>query len=215
MSRPASLSLLLAGVLLPAPGVPAAELQVERVELSVQLDPELHALYATARLFLRNPSHQALDILDFTVPAPLGARFECRSVWVREGELGWRLDPVEDNAATLRVALSSPLKAGKKLVVGISYEVNLEGLRAPGAPASVSAQNAQLSTTDWYPLPVAGSGLAVPARLRLAVRLPKDWRVSAPTEVKKIADGSALASYELEVKQVEPGQLLLSATAPP
>jgi hypothetical protein len=210
----ASLSLLLAGALLAASDAPAATLQVERVELSVQLDPELHALYATARLFLRNPGRQALDVLDFTLPAPLGARFECRSVWERKGELGWRLDPA-DNAATLRVALASPLKAGKKLVVGISYEVDLENLSTPDAPASVSAQSAQLFATGWYPLPAAGSGLAVPGRIRLAVRLPKEWRVSAPVKLNKIAEGSALASYELEVRDVKPGQLLLSATAPP
>lgn len=215
MTRAAPLPLLLVAVLLAAPVSPAAELEVERVELSVQLDPEAQAFYATARLFLRNSGYLALEILDFTVPAPLGERFECRSVWARKGELGWRLDPVEDSgAARLRVALLTPLKAGKKLVIGISYEVNLEGLSALDPPASVSAQNARLSTTGWYPRPAA-SGSAVPQRLRLAVRLPKDWRVSAPIKVKRISDGSALASYELELKHLESGQLLFGAASPP
>jgi len=215
VTRAAPLPLLLVGVLLAAPVSPAAELEVERVELSVQLDPEAQALYATARLFVRNPGPAALEILEFSVPAPLGRHFECRSVWVRKGELGWRLDPVEESsAARLRVALLTPLKAGKKLVIGISYEVNLEGLSAPDAPARVSPQNARLSTTGWYPLP-AGSGSVAPQRLRLAVRLPKDWRVSAPVEIKRITDGSALASYELELKHFEPGQLLFGAAPPP
>lgn len=215
MTRAALLLLLLAGTLLATPVLPAAELEVERVELSVQLDPEAQALYATARLFLRNPGHPALDILDFTVPAPLGERFDCRSVWVRKGELAWRLDPVEDSAAArLRVALLSPLKAGKKLVIGVSYEVDLEGLSPPDAPASVAPHNARLSTTGWYPLP-AGTGSATPERLRLAVRLPKDWRVNAPVKVKRITDGSALASYEVELKHFAPGQLLVGATPPP
>jgi len=215
VTRAAPLLLLLAGVLLAVPVSPAAELELERVELSVHLDPALQALYTTARLFLRNPGPEVLDVLDFDVPAPLGGRFECRSVWVRQGELGWRLDPVEDSAAArLRVALLSPLKAGKKLVVGIRYEVNLEGLSDPDTPASVSSRSAQLLTTGWYPQP-AGSDSVVPQRLRLAVRLPKDWEVRAPAEVKRISDGSALAGYELELKSVGPGQLLFRATPPP
>jgi hypothetical protein len=211
----AAASLVLSGLLLAAPTAAATPLEVERLELNVHLDPNEQALYATAKLVLRNRGYQNLEILEFTWPEALSPHVDCNSAWGRQGELPWRLDPPEkDTPRRLLVALLSPLRPGKKLVLGINYELALEELLDSEALVLVSPQKVQLRTTGWYPLPRDSDG-APPPVLRLTVRLPKEWRVSAPFKLKKINEGTALASYELEVKSAGPGQLLLRATPPP
>lgn len=208
---------LLVGWLLQAPAPLAAQIEVERVELSVRIDAPLHSLYTQARLLLRNRGPRSPAVLELAFPAPLGPRVRPGAVWDRKGELPWRSDPVEaDSTRPLRVELRSPLAPGKRLVVVVSYDLNLKGFLSSGAALSVSRDGAQLPTTGWYPLP-EGSPPASPQALRLTVRLPKEWQVTAPVKLKQLRDGTALASYELRLRPVEPGQWLLRAgqTLPP
>lgn len=208
-------ALFLAALVLASPAAPASPVEIERVDLNVHLDPRFQALYATAKLVLRNRGEEPLNILEFAFPGPLGARVTCRGVWDREGELGWRFDPAEeDSSRKLLVALRSPFKPGKKLVLGVSYEASLAGLTAPNAPALVSSQRARLLTTGWYPL-LARSHTVVPRALRLVVRLPKECQVRAPVKLKKIANGTTLASYELTLKHIEPETVVFRAEACP
>lgn len=188
-----------------------AQLEVERVELNVRIDARWQALYAQAKFDLRNHGPQSPDIVEFNFPAPLSPRLEIVTVWDRKGELPWRSDPVkEDTPRKLLVALRSPLAPEKKLALVVSYDLDLKDYAPPGAAVSVSSKSARLSTTGWYPLP-ARSDPALPRTLRLAVRLPKEWRVEAPVELKQLRDGTTLASYELELEPVEPSQLLFRA----
>lgn len=205
------MTLLFAGSLLLPANQRAAQLEVERAEVNVHLDPPLLALYARAKLVLRNRSGQNLETLELEFPAPLGPRIKVRAVWDRGGELPWRAGPADEGAPrTLVVALRSPLPPEKESVVVVSYDVELEGFAAPKGPLSISSESAWLSTTGWYPLP-GGSEPALPQELRLVVRLPKRWQVTAAVELKQISKGTALASYELELQTVEPGRILVRA----
>jgi len=205
--------LLLAGVLLGVPLAAAAQVEIERLELDARLEPQARAVYARATFFLRNRSYSSPDVLEFDFPAPLGGRARVNAVWDRQGELPWRADAAEgERAGPLRVALRSPLAFGKKLVVVVSYDLELEGFTAPPEALLVTPEGARLATTGWYPWP-RGSEPDLPRRLRLTVRLPKEWQVAAPAKLKRLRDGTALASYELELQRVEPGQLLFRAGA--
>lgn len=207
------LALLLSGFWLLPPAPLAAQLRAERVELDVQIDPNLQALYVQAKLEIHNRGGKALDILELEFPAPLGSRLQVKTAWDEGGELAWRSDPVEETVPRpLRVVLRSPLAPGRKRLVVVSYELSLNGFAHPAAAAVVSEDSARLSTTGWYPWP-RNSDPAAPQTLRLTVRLPKQWRVAAPTRLKKIREGTALAIYELEIKRVEPGRLVFQAGA--
>ena len=205
-------ALLLTSFLLLAPALRAAPLELERLDLEVHIDPRFQALYAKAQLVLRNDARESRDTVELEFSAPLAPRIQVRSVWDRRGELPWRLDSVSGANAPrlLLVGLRSALAPGKKQVVVVSYEVDLQGFTASAAPVAVSSESARLSTTGWYPVP-AGSDPALPRALHLTVRLPKEWQVAAPVKLKQLRDGTALASYELELPRVQPGQLLLRA----
>lgn len=192
---------------------PAAELEVERVELNVHLDPPLQALYAQAKLTLRNRGLASLDAVELEFPRELEPRLQVRAVWDRGGELPWRQEPSEAGIPRpVLVGLRSFLDGGKKLTLVVSYDLNLKEFAGADGALRVSPEKASLPTTGWYPVPV-GSDAPLPRSLRLTVRLPKEWRVSAPGKLKQIRDGTALASYELEVKPVEPGRWLFRAEA--
>lgn len=208
--------LVLAAHLLLTPALAVAQVTVEKVELNVQLDPRFQAVYAKAKLVLRNHSGRSYDVLKFSFPAPLGSHVEVSSVWDREGDLAWRGDLTgkEEAEQVLLVVLRSALAPGKKRVLVVSYDVNLGGSNATDAPVVISSKGARLLTTGWYPLPT-GSDPAVPGRLRLAVRLPKEWQVTAPVKLKRLRNGTALASYELRLETIEPGEVLLRAVPSP
>lgn len=208
--------LLLASTWLLAPAPVAAQWGVERVDLSARIDPGAHALYAKASLVLRNRSREMLNTVELAFPAPLGSRIQVKNVWDRRGELPWRSDPVEaKEPRLLLMGLRAALPPGKKLLVVVSYDVDLQSFTVAKAALVLWADGARLETTGWYPLPT-DSGRTVPRRLRLAIRLPKQWQVVAPVRIKQLRNGTALASYEVELNRVEPSQLLLRAgTAPP
>lgn len=213
-ARPVSVVLLLCVLGLgPRPAAALdSPLEVERVELSVRLDPPLQALYAQAHFLLRQHGLPGRDVIAFRVPAAVGPRLHVAAVWDDQGELPWRFDAEKAGPWALRVELRSPLRLGKRMVVVVNYELELGGAGLPEG-AAVSEESALLLTTGWYPFP-AGPNQRLPRELRLTARLPKQWQVEAPVKVKKLNDGTALASYELRLRPVEPGQLLLRARRP-
>ena len=215
MGRPRPRSLLaFAAILLLAAPVAAAPLEIQKADFSVHLNPRFQALYATVLLTLRNTGRESFDVLEFEFPSPLGHRAQVLAAWDREGPLEWRSDPVEEDVPReLLVALRRLLRPGKKLVLGLRYEIALPGPSAE-APAGVDHHAARLATSGWYPLPARASN-ALPRKLRLDVRLPIGWRVHSPVRVKERTTGTALSHYELELNSVRPNQELLRAEAPP
>lgn len=203
----------LAGVLLLAAPSAAAPLEIQRADFSVQLDPRFQSLYATVVLTLRNTGVVSLDIVEFEFPPPLGPQARVLSAWDRDGQLEWRSDPVEvGSPLELLVALRRPLSPGRKLALGLRYEVKLAD-PPPGSPAWVNASGARLATSGWYPVPARASN-PLPQKLRLDVRLPEDWSVHSPVAVKRRRTGTALSQYALELNHVQPGKDLLQAEAP-
>lgn len=205
--------LLLLGVA-PLPALAAnAPVGVERLELDARIDPSGPALYAKANMVLRNRSRAPVELVEFQLPAPLGARTVVENVWDRNGQLAWRSDAVEaDQPLAITVALRLPLPPGDRQRIVISFAMKLEGL-APPTAAQVSAQSARLATSGWYPA-LADAGAAQPEWIRLTVRLPKDWRVEGATKPKRVLVGEASASYEITLQHLTPDALLFAATAP-
>lgn len=211
--RPRSLLVLAAVLLLAVPAV-AAPLEILKADFSVHLDPRFQSLYATVLLTLRNAGREPLDILEFEFPVPLGPSVSVLAAWDREGPLEWRSDPVEAGAPReLLVALRRELRPGKKLVLGLRYEIALPELTEE-APAAIGDEGARLATSGWYPVP-AGASSALPKKLRLDVRCPVGWQVHSPVRVKERTRGKALSHYALELKMVRPNEELLRAEAPP
>ncbi len=203
--------LLLCAAALPARAADAA-VSVERLELDARIDPGGPGLFAKANMVLRNHSRAPVELVDFQIPAPLGARTVVENVWDRNGQLAWRSDAVEaDQALAITVALRLPLTPGDRKRIVVSFAIRLEGLTAPAA-AQVSAQSARLATTGWYPA-LAGPDAGMPEWVRLSVRLPKDWRVEGATRPKRVFVGEASASYELTLERLPPEGVLFSATA--
>ncbi len=207
----ASAALLLsmgAGVAAP---LRAQQVSVERLELTVRIDPRRQSLYVKATYHLR--SSRRRESIDFHLPAAVAPYMYFRRVWDRKGELSWRLVMGDDRPRAVRVYLREPLKPREPLVVVVSYDLNLKAASVPASIVVVEAERAQLSTTGWYPLPAA-SGARLPLPLRLAVLLPKEWPVEAPGKLKQIFDGTTLAGYELELRHLRPGELLFRAGRP-
>ncbi|MGH9863011.1 MAG: hypothetical protein ACRD35_06260 [Candidatus Acidiferrales bacterium] len=204
----------LAGFLAAPAVTPSASLYVEGVETEVQLDATFQAAYVTARLRLRHEGLEPLDRVELDFPAELGPRIEVRTVWDRRGELEWQFAWVKEKLPrTLRVALRAPLNPGEKFILGVSYGIDTLKLPA-GTPVSVSPQAARLSTTGWYPLPPAPDPRP-PNALRLTLRLPKEWQVTSYAKLKRLRNGTKLATYEVLLKPVEAGRLLVEAEAAP
>lgn len=192
----------------------AASLEIQKADFSLHLDPRFRALYATVLLTVRNAGPDPLDVLEFEFPAPLGHRAQVSAAWDREGPLEWRSDPVEEGAARdLLLAIRRMLRPGKKLVVGLRFEIALPGLSAE-APAGIEPDGVRLLTSGWYPVPVRTSN-ALPQKLRIDVRLPLGWRVRSTVPVRERTRGTALSSYALELSPVRPSEELLRAEAPP
>ena len=192
----------------------AAPVVVERLELDARLDPSGPALFAKANMVLRNRSRAPIDLVEFQLPAPLGAQTVVENVWDRNGQLAWRSDPVEaSQPLSITVALRLPLSPGDRQRIVVSFATKFEGLTVPAA-AQVSRQTARLATTGWYPALVSPES-AAPQWIRLTVRLPKDWTVEGPTKPKRVLEGAATASYEITLAQVTPDGLLFRGTAPP
>lgn len=204
----------LAGFLAAPAVTPSASLHVEGVETEVQLDPNFQAAYVTARLRLRHEGLEPLDQVELDFPAELGPRIEVRTVWDRRGELEWQFPWVKEKfPRTLRVALRAPLNPGEKFILGVSYAIDTLKLPA-NPPVIVTPRAARLSTTGWYPLPAAPDPHP-PNALRLTLRLPKEWQLTSDAKVKRLRNGTKLATYELLLKPVEAGRLLLEAEAAP
>ncbi len=212
-ARPRLVCLLaFAGILAAEAVGPSASLGVEGVETEVQLDPSLQAAYVTARLRLRHEGLEPLDSVELDFPAQLASRIEVHTMWDSRGELEWQFAWVKEKLPrTLRVALRSPLNPGQKLILGMSYAIDTLEL-ATGTPVLVSPQAARLSTTGWYPLPAAADPRP-PNALRLTLRLPKEWQVTSAVKLKRIRNGTKLATYELSLKPVRAGQVLVHAEA--
>ena len=215
---PRCLATLLAGFLLPGAAPLAASpadtpVSVERLELDARIDPGGPALYAKANMVLRNRSHAPVELVEFQLPAPLGARTIVENVWDRDGQLAWRSDAVEaDQPLAITVALRLPLPPGDRKRIVISFATKMEGLSAPAA-AQVSARNAQLATSGWYPA-LADPGATPPEWIRLTVRLPKTWHIEGATRPKRVFQGDASASYEVTVTHVASDGVLFRAHAP-
>jgi hypothetical protein len=204
----------LVGFLLLATPAAAAPLEIRKADFSVHLDPRFRALYATVLLTLRNGGGQPLDILEFEFPPPLGSLTTVLDAWDREGPLEWRSDVVEvGTPRELLVALRRELQPGKKIILGLRYEIALPDLSVE-APAVIGENGARLATSGWYPVPARASS-SLPRKLRLDVRLPVDWQVHSPVRVKERVRGKALAHYALELKNVQPEEALLRAETTP
>ena len=198
-------------VLLAQPSLLTAELAVKQVDLDVRLDPPARMLYAKATVTLHNRGEKAVEIIELAFPPPLGARVQVNAVWDRQGEMEWRSDPVEGESEprSLLLATRTPLRAGKKLVVVVSFDIRLEGM-AVDAAVVLTEESARLGSAGWYPLPSAAHPV-LPQRLRLTVRLPRAWQVSAPVRLKPLPGGTVLTGYELDWKKVKPGVVLFEA----
>ncbi|MFQ5723908.1 MAG: hypothetical protein ACE5G6_05400 [Terriglobia bacterium] len=188
--------------------VRAQQVSVERLELTVRIDPARQSLYVKATYHLR--ASRRRESIDFRLPAAVAPYMDFRRVWDRSGELSWRFLMGDDRPRAVRVYLREPLKPREPLVLVVSYDLNLKAASGPVRSVVVEAERAQLATTGWYPLPAA-SGARLPLVLRLAVHVPKEWPVEAPGALKKIFDGTTLAGYELELRQPRPGKLLFRA----
>lgn len=186
---------------------------MERLELDARIDPTGPTLYAKANLVLRNRERTPVELVDFEIPAPLGARTTVENVWDRNGQLAWRSDAVEaTQPLAITVALRLPLAPGDRQRIVIAFAIQLEGLSAP-APAQVSARRAQLAMSGWYPA-LAGSEATMPEWIRVTVRLPKDWQVEGIVRPKRVLEGEASASFEMTIKGAPVNAVLFRATAP-
>ncbi len=185
---------------------------MKQVDLDVRLDPPARMLYAKATVTLHNRGEKEVEIIKLAFSPPLGARVQVNAVWDRQGEMEWRSDPVEGKSEprSLLLATRTPLRAGKKLVVVVSFELHLEAVAAADAAVVLTEESARLGSAGWYPL-LAVAHPVLPQRLRLAVRLPRAWQVSAPVRLKPLPGGTVLAGYELDWKKGKPGVVLFEA----
>jgi len=206
----AALFLLLAApAALPAQRTPV---EIERLELDVHLDPDKQVLSAKANLTLRNRSGSHVEVVELFIPTPLGLRAHAERAWDYHGQLAFRGDPVEANQSQqIQVALRSPLKPGGKQRIVVSYTVDLSGLPNSPDATALSEDRAQLASVGWYPAPALS---APPRHILLTVRLPKDWRVWALAKPKRVLQGVAMASYEVNLKNAPADVVLFRASAP-
>ena len=211
----ASVVAALVFLLLSAPAALRAQrapVEIERLELDVHLDPEQQVLSAKANLTLRNRSGQHLEVVELFIPGPLGARAQVERAWDYHGQLAFRGDPVEANQSQeIQVALRAPVKPGGKQRIVVSYTISLSGLPNSPTATALSSERAQLAATGWYPAPAVS---APPRHILLAVRLPKDWRVWVPSKPRRVFDGTAVANYDVTVKNAPADAVLFRAAAP-
>ena len=214
---------LLGCFLLPG-ALPAAEglerIGVEMVELTARLDPATQAIYGKAILTIRSHAHESLSLLTFRFPYPMGAGVEINQVWDREDSLPWRRlrREEEEGEYLLQVSLAKPLRPEQKILLGFSFEIHSDRVTAPDPPALLTADEARLRGIGWYPLPTWKEEVQV-GRVRLEVRLPKQWMTSSTLPLKKTAEAMLLATYEVKWTKTypdntDPGVLLFEAWAP-
>ncbi len=172
--------------------------------------PPARMLYAKATVTLRNRGGKEVEIIKLEFPPPLGPRVQVNAVWDRQGEMEWRSDAVEGEGEprSLLLATRTLLRPEKKLAVVVSFELRLEAVAAADAAVMLTEESARLGSAGWYPLPAAAHPV-LPQRLRLTVRLPRAWQVSAPVRLKPLPGGTTLAGYELDWKEVKPGGVVL------
>jgi hypothetical protein len=209
-ARPALglLLLLSAPLALPAQRTPV---EIERLDLDVRLDPAEQALSAKANMVLRNRSGNHVEVVELFIPAPLGNRAVVERAWDYHGQLAFRADPVDVNQSQqIQVALRSPLKPGGKRRIVLTYRLAMDALPNSPAGTAITSQRARLAAVGWYPAPALS---APPSRIRLSVRLPKDWRVWALAKPKLVLEGQASASYEMTIKNAAADTLLFTAAA--
>ena len=172
-------------------------LQVEEAKITAQIDPELRALYAKVLLKLKNRTGRDLSVLDIIFPSFPGAEFKVNIVWDRHEELPWRrlLRQEAEGEFRIQFPLTHSLRAGKSAIVGISWEVQVNGAKnVDTAPVMITADRVQLRGHGWYP--VAPNGETA-KRLRLTLKFPKKWKVTVPRKAKKRRTGFLLTEYEL------------------
>ncbi len=193
---------------------------VERVELTARLNPAAPAIYGKAILTIRSRAAEELTHLTFRLPYPMGAGVEMRRVWDREDDLPWRRlrREEEEGEYLFQVSLAKPLRPEQKILLGFSFEIHSGQVTAPDPPALLTADEARLRGIGWYPLPAWKKEVHV-GRVRLEVRLPKLWEAGSALPLKKTAEATLLATYEVEwVKtypdNTDPGVLLFEARAP-
>ncbi len=189
-----------------------APVEIEKLQLDVHLDPDEQVLSAKANLVLRNRSGNHVEVVELFIPGPLGARAQVERAWDYHGQLAFRGDPVETNQSQqIQVALRSPLKPGGKQRIVLSYTLALNGLPNSPTGTALSPKRAQLAAAGWYPAPAVS---APPRHILLAVRLPKEWRVWALAKPKRVLEGTAMASYEVTIKNALADVVLFRAAAP-
>lgn len=199
-------------MLLAPPASVAAEPVAKQVDLDVRLDPPAQTLYAKATVTLHNRGGEPVRVIKLEFPAEVGPRIQVNAVWDRRGEMEWRSDPAEaeDEPRALLIATRTALRPGEKLVVVVGFDLHVGRVAAADPAILLADESARLRSTGWYPLPAAARPV-VPLRLRLTVRLPKAWQVSAPVRLRPLRGGTVLAGYELDWKDVQPGVVLFEA----
>jgi hypothetical protein len=193
---------------------------VEMVELTARLEPSSRIIDGKAILTIRSHAHEEVSHLTFRFFSPHGPGVEVRRVWDREESLAWRrLRREEDEGEyLLQVSLTKPLRPGHKILLGFSFEIYSDRVTAPDPLTLLSATVARLRGVGWYPLPAWKEELHV-GRVRLEVRLPRQWVADSALPLKKTAEATLLATYEVEwVKtypdNTDPSVLLFGARAP-
>lgn len=191
----------------------SGELVLREAKISVQIDVKARTLFGKALLTFHNQTGRDLAALDLKIPAPAGAGAKIKVVWDKHEDLPWRRLRRQEAPGEflIQFPLTNSLREGKKRIVGVSFEINAEGLDA-FAPVRITDGEVNLNGTGWFPAPAEGPGR--PRRTVLTILLPKDWVVVHPAKLKKRKSGILLAEYELKRGAGAEDDLLFAARAP-
>ena len=193
---------------------------MEKVDVTVRLDPQKRALYGTMVLSVRNMSEDTLEGLTFRFPSPLAPGVVVTRVWDREDELPWRRlrRQEKEGEFLLQVPLAKPLRSYQKILIGLSYDLRLDRLPATNAFVRLTYREARLSAAGWYPL-LTRSPQRLPQRIRMVLRIPKEWHATSPFRLKREKEATLLVDYDLkwdpaQPDNADPGMVLFEARAP-